>query len=50
MCREYVIIEPNNFENQELIKIFEGNHRGHALITFDIDEIKGRYKEFQIPK
>jgi len=49
-CREYVIIEPNVPENQELIKIFEGNHKKHTLITLDIDEVKGQYKEFQRPK
>ena len=49
-CREYVIIEPHDFENQELIKTFERNHKGHTFITFDFDEIKGKYKEFQRPK
>ena len=49
-CREYVIIGPNDPKNQELIKTFDGNHRGHTLITLDIDEVKGQYNEFHIPK
>jgi len=44
-CREYVIVEPTDPKNQELIKIFDGNHRGHALITLDLDEVKGQFKE-----
>ncbi len=46
-CREYVLIYPNNPENQNLIKVFEANHRGHTLITSDIDEVKDQYKNFE---
>ena len=46
-CREYVIIEPNNPKNQESIKVFEGNHKGHNLVSLNIDEIIGQYKEIK---
>jgi len=46
-CREYVIIYPNNPENQNLIKVFEVNHKGHTLITLDLDEIKDQYKNIK---
>ena len=44
-CKEYVIVEPSNYKNQEVIKLFEGNHKGHTLITLDFDEVEGKYKE-----
>ncbi len=46
-CREYVIIHPNNPENQNFIKLFEVNHKGHTLITLDLDEVKDQYKNFE---
>lgn len=46
-CREYVKIQPDDPKNQELIKLFEGNHKGHTLITLDIDEVKDQYKELR---
>ncbi|MHA1535631.1 MAG: hypothetical protein ACTSP8_12970, partial [Promethearchaeota archaeon] len=46
-CREYVLIYPNNPENQNLIKVFEVNHKGHNLITLAIDEVKDQYKIFK---
>ncbi len=46
-CREYVIIHPNNPENQTFIKLFEVNHKGHTLITLDLDEVKDQYKNFE---
>ncbi len=41
------MIHPNNPENQNLIKLFEGNHKGHTLITLDLDEVKDQYKNFE---
>lgn len=46
-CREYVIIEPNDPKNQVSIKRFEGNHKGHNLVTLGLDEVEGTYKEFE---
>ena len=47
-CREYVNIHPNDPENQNLIKLFELNHKGHTLITLDLNEVKDQYKNFEI--
>jgi len=41
------MIYPNNPENQKLIRVFEVNHKGHTLITLDIDEVKDQYKIFK---
>ena len=46
-CREYVIVEPNNPKNQISIKQFEENHRGHNLVTLDLDEVRNQYIEFE---
>ncbi len=46
-CREYAIIYPNNPENQNFLKVFEVNHKGHTLITLDLDEIKDQYKNIE---
>ena len=49
-CREYVLIHPDNPLNQNLIKTFEGIHRGHSVVTVDIDEVKVSYRNFEEPK
>ncbi len=49
-CREYVNIHPENPANQEVIKIFEGKHRGHTVVTLDFNEVKGTFKNFQEKK
>jgi len=46
-CREYIIIHPNNPENQNLIRLFEVNHKGHTLITLDFNEVKDQYKKYE---
>ncbi len=46
-CQEYAHIYPNDPENQNLLKVFESNHRGHTLITLDLDEVKDQYKNFK---
>ncbi len=46
-CREYVTILPDSPVNQNLIKTFEGKHRGHTIITVDLDEVKGGYENFE---
>ncbi|MBD3197016.1 MAG: hypothetical protein GF317_18325 [Candidatus Lokiarchaeota archaeon] len=45
-CREYVLIEPSNPNNIEIINKFEKEHRGHTLITSNFEEIKGSYKPY----
>lgn len=49
-CREYAIIHPDNPANQEVIKLFEGKHRGHTVVTLDFNEVKGTFKNFQQEK
>ena len=33
-----------------LIRNFEGTHRGHTVVTLDLDEVKGSYQNFVKPK
>lgn len=49
-CREYAIIHPENPSNIELLKAFEGKHRGHTVVTLDLSEVKGSFKNFQAEK
>lgn len=49
-CQEYIIISPDDPKNQELIKIFDQNHRGHPLVILDLNEVKDRYKIFKSPR
>lgn len=42
-CKSYIILFPNDPENQNLLKNFEKNHKSHILITVDIAEVKGGY-------
>ncbi len=49
-CREYAIIHPENPANQEVVKLFEGKHRGHTVVTLDFNEVKGTFKNFQEQK
>jgi hypothetical protein len=46
-CREYVVVHPENPKNQEIIRLFEGKHRGHTVVTSDINEVKGSFTNFQ---
>ena len=49
-CREYAIIHPEDHTYQEVIKVFEGKHRGHTVVTLDFNEVKGTFKNFQEEK
>ncbi len=33
-----------------MLKLFEGKHRGHTVVTLDFDEVKGSFKNFQEEK
>jgi len=46
-CKKYVIIQPNDPNNQKLIKMFESNHQGHNLVTLDLNEVKGIYEKIE---
>ena len=47
-CKEYIVIHPNNPQNQTKIEFFERKHHLHTLITIDVDEIKDQYQVFKI--
>ena len=40
-CREYALIHPNDPNNLNLLKIFDVKHKGHTVVTLDIDEVRG---------
>ena len=42
-CREYIIIRPIDPSYQELERVFEVDHRGHNLVTLDLNEVKDSY-------
>lgn len=46
-CREYILLHPE-VPNQMLERVFEKNHRGHNLVTLELDEVKDKYKIFSI--
>ena len=46
-CREYAIIHPEIPTNQDVLKSFEAKHRGHTVVTLDISEVRGSFKNFQ---
>ncbi|MFX1274554.1 MAG: hypothetical protein ACFFBP_10665 [Promethearchaeota archaeon] len=43
-CKEYVEVDVDDIDVKNMIYVFEGNHRGHALITCDLDEVES-YKK-----
>jgi hypothetical protein len=46
-CKEYAIIHAENPKNQEILRMFEGKHRAHTVVTLDLNEVKGSFKNFQ---
>ncbi len=43
-CKEYVVINPANPSNQQIIKKFELKHARHAIVSLSISEVKGYYE------
>ncbi len=43
-CKEYVVINPSNPSNQQIIKKFELKHTRHAIVSLSISEVKGYYE------
>ncbi len=41
-------IQPEDPKNQKYLRLFEGKHSGHTLITLEIDEVKNQYKELVV--
>ncbi len=46
-CKEYVIIDPIDPNNQDLIKMFEMKHFGHPLATIPLSEVEGYCKNVE---
>ncbi|MFO8018872.1 MAG: hypothetical protein R6U96_09565 [Promethearchaeia archaeon] len=46
-CHEYLVLHPSNPKSKENANRFEKKHRGHNLVTLQLDEIdKGKYTSF----
>ncbi len=46
-CKEYIIIDPIDPNNQNLIKMFEIRHLGHPLATIPLSEVKDYCKNIE---
>lgn len=46
-CRKYIIIRPEDPKNSELVKDFEDLHRGHTLVSVELEEVKGSYENIE---
>ncbi|MEJ2248574.1 MAG: hypothetical protein P8Y70_03770 [Candidatus Lokiarchaeota archaeon] len=46
-CKEYVLIHPGDPVNKKMLDEFKGKHRGHTVITVELEEIKGKYKKLE---
>ena len=38
-CKVFVEVETNDASIQDLLQEFEGQHRGHALITCELEDV-----------
>ena len=47
-CEEYVVIHPNNPISQRIVSNFEVFHRGHPLVTIDLNEVKEKYDNYTL--
>lgn len=43
-CRKYIIIRPESVKNKELLKEFDDTHRGHTLVSVELQEVQGKYE------
>ena len=49
-CKEYVLIDPADPNNQNLIKIFESNHKRHTIVSLSLSEVIENYKNVEEKK
>ncbi|MFX1357626.1 MAG: hypothetical protein ACFFA8_10085 [Promethearchaeota archaeon] len=47
-CKKYAIIHAMNPYNVEQIRFFEKTHRGHTLITVELNEIEKVYERVKL--
>ncbi|MGV9172807.1 MAG: hypothetical protein ACOC44_00120 [Promethearchaeia archaeon] len=46
-CKEFVVLHPSNPKSKENVNKFEKKHRGHNLVTLQLDEIdREKYTKF----
>ena len=45
-CKKYVEIDVDDINKKNMIYVFEGEHRGHALVTCDLGEVDS-YKKVE---
>ena len=43
-CKEYIVIDPTNPNNQNLIGLFEAKHFKHPIITIELSEVESYCK------
>lgn len=46
-CQEYVIIHPDNYLSTQRVSQFEADHSRHTVVTMDLNEVKGVYKNIE---
>lgn len=47
-CKEYVIIDPTDPNNQKLIRLFETKHLGHPIVTIPLPEVEDYCKNVEV--
>ncbi len=46
-CQQYVMIHPDNYLSTKQLNQFDGEHSRHTVVTMDLNEVKGIYKNVQ---
>ena len=46
-CKQYIVIRSDDADNLAIIKVFEQKHAGHAIVTVDLAEIEGVYRNVE---
>jgi len=46
-CKEYVILDAS-YESQKLERAFDSKHRGHMVQVVQFNEVKEKYKKFEL--
>ena len=46
-CKEYVIIDPTDPNNQRLIRLFEAKHSKHPIVTIPLSEVESYCKKYE---
>jgi len=46
-CQQYVTIHPDNYLSTQRVNQFEADHSKHTVVTMDLNEVKGVYKNIE---